>query len=72
MENIRTLPTGAGITYLPLRKGTVYANLVTDAWSRKIMGYCVHESLHTHHVARAFKMALMNRQTGSPLVHYSD
>ena len=45
----------ADITYLPLRKGTAYANLVTDAWSRKIMGYCVHESLHMHHVARAFK-----------------
>ena len=71
-------PTGseqvwvADITYLPLRKGTAYVSLVTDAWSRKIVGYHVHESLHTHHVVRAFKMALVNRRTCSPLVHHSD
>lgn len=62
----------ADITYLPLRKGTAYVSLVTDAWSRKIVGYHVHESLHTHHVVRAFKMALVNRRTCSPLVHHSD
>lgn len=62
----------ADITYLPVRNGTAYVSLVTDAWSRKIVGYHVHESLHTHHVVRAFKMALNNRRTSSPLVHHSD
>lgn len=62
----------ADITYLPLRQGTAYVSLVTDAWSRKIVGYHVHESLHTRHVAAAFKMALVSRRTTAPLVHHSD
>jgi len=62
----------ADITYLPVRSGTVYLSLVTDAWSRKIVGYHVHDSLHTKNVARAFKMALSGRQTRQRLVHHSD
>lgn len=62
----------ADITYLPLRKGTAYLSLITDAWSRKIVGYHVHETLHTYDVIKAFKMALANRCTNSALVHHSD
>lgn len=62
----------ADITYLPLRTGTAYLSLVTDVWSRKIVGYHVHESLHTQHVANAFKMALTSRRSTCPLVHHSD
>lgn len=62
----------ADITYLPLQHGTAYISLVTDAWSRKIVGYHVHESLHTRHVAAALKMALMSRRTEGPLIHHSD
>ena len=35
------------ITYLPTRQGTVYLSLVTDAFSRRIVGHHVHSSLHT-------------------------
>lgn len=35
------------ITYLPLRSGTSYLSLVTDACSRKIVGYHVWENLQT-------------------------
>lgn len=62
----------ADITYVPLREGTAYVSLVTDAWSRKIVGYHVHDSLHTRHVACAFRMALGSRRTSLPLVHHSD
>jgi len=62
----------ADITYLPLRTGTAYVSLITDAWSRKIVGYHVHDSLHTRHVACAFKMALASRRSALPLVHHSD
>lgn len=62
----------ADITYLPLRNGTAYLSLVTDAWSRKIVGYHVHESLHTYHVANAFRMALAGRERASQLIHHSD
>ena len=71
-------PTGceqvwvADITYLPTDQGVVYLSLVTDAWSRKIVGHHVHDSLHTEQVSRALKSALRNRQTQQALVHHSD
>lgn len=37
----------ADITYLPTREHCAYLSLVTDAYSRKIVGYHVHDSLHT-------------------------
>lgn len=43
----------AYITYLPTRDGGAYLSLVTDAFSRKIVGYNVHESLHTNSVVQA-------------------
>lgn len=71
-------PTGseqvwvADITYLPTDRGFVYLSLVTDAWSRKIVGHHVHDSLHTRQVSRALTMALKSRQTRQMLVHHSD
>lgn len=62
----------ADITYLPTQGACAYLSLVTDAWSRRIVGYHVHDSLHTRHVSQAFKMALKARQTKQPLVHHSD
>ncbi|MFB0778021.1 DDE-type integrase/transposase/recombinase, partial [Aeromonas salmonicida] len=43
----------ADITYLPLLSGTAYLSLVTDACSRKIMGYHVGENLQTENVVKA-------------------
>ena len=63
---------GGGYHLLAAENGTAYVSLVTDAWSRKIVGYHVHDSLHTRHVACAFKMALAGRRTTLPLVHHSD
>ena len=48
----------ADITYLPTHSGFVYLSLVTDAYSRKIVGHHVHDSLHTEKVSRALKVAL--------------
>lgn len=62
----------ADITYLPLRQRKAYLSLVTDAWSRKIVGYHVHESLHTQHAAAAFKMTLVSRRRTCVLIHHSD
>lgn len=72
------LPSGseqvwvADITYLPTHHQFVYLSLVTDAYSRKIVGYHVHDSLHTEQVSQALKMALRTRQTQRPLIHHSD
>ncbi|MDB0544686.1 IS3 family transposase, partial [Ralstonia solanacearum] len=62
----------ADITYLPTAQRCAYLSLVTDAYSRKIVGYHVHDSLHAESVARALKMALKTRRTQQPLVHHSD
>lgn len=62
----------ADITYLPLRSGTAYLSLVTDAFSRKIMGYHVGENLQTENVVKAFRLALKGRKTAGTLVHHSD
>lgn len=62
----------ADITYLPTNDKFVYLSLVTDAYSRKIVGWHVHDSLQTEPVAQALKMALGTRQSDQRLVHHSD
>ncbi|MBW3782454.1 IS3 family transposase [Aeromonas veronii] len=62
----------ADITYLPARSGPLYLSLVTDAYSRKIMGHHVHEGMHAKSVAMAFKKALKQRRGGGELIHHSD
>lgn len=62
----------ADITYLPSQSGPLYLSLVTDAYSRKIVGHHVHEGLHAESVARAFSLALQQRRTRHALVHHSD
>jgi len=74
----QVVPTGpeqvwvADITYLPTRGKFVYLSLVTDAWSRKIVGYHVHGSLQTEEVSQALKMALRERRGSTPVIHHSD
>ena len=62
----------ADITYLPTADKFVYLSLVTDAYSRKVVGWHVHDSLQTEPVAQALKMALRTRQSKQRLVHHSD
>lgn len=62
----------ADITYLPTAGKFVYLSLVTDAYSRKIVGWHVHASLQTEEVAQAHKNALRARQSKQPLIHHSD
>jgi putative transposase len=62
----------ADITYLPTDRGFVYLSLMTDAWSRKIVGHHLHDSLHTEQVSRALKEALKSRQTQQRLIHHFD
>ena len=62
----------ADITYLPTHDGFVYLSLITDAYSRKIVGHHVHDSLRTEQVSQALKMALRHRQSRQRLIHHSD
>ena len=62
----------ADITYIPTREGHSYLSLVTDAYSKKIMGYHLSEDLRTEGVAQALKMAIGRKKYGHRLIHHSD
>lgn len=62
----------ADITYLPTEQSVAYVSLVTDAYSRKIVGHHVHETLHAESVIQAMSKALRARRTDQALVHHSD
>jgi len=61
------------ITYVSTKRCYVYLSLVTDAYSRKIVGYHLSESLHTQGCIVALKMALSCRcYLNQELIHHSD
>lgn len=64
------------ITYIKLTHGVVYLHLITDAFSRKILGWKVADSLEARHTLEAFNMAAKDAaQAGvdlTRLIHHSD
>lgn len=61
------------ITYLSTEHGFVYLSLVTDQYSKKIMGFHVHSTLEVNGPLKALKMALKARtHLNSKLIHHSD
>jgi transposase InsO family protein len=64
------------ITYWKIREGHVYISFITDAFSRKIVGYHVAQTLETVETIQALKMALsgffIEPESHFKLVHHSD
>lgn len=61
------------ITYLKTPKGFLYISLVTDAYSHKIVGHHIAESLEGLQTIQALKMALqLYKQSAKELIHHSD
>ena len=61
------------ITYLPTRQGTVYLSLVTDAFSRRIVGHHVHASLHTAGCLATLDRAVRGAgRAATGCIHHSD
>lgn len=61
------------ITYMHLiKKEFAYLSLVTDAYSRKIVGFCMNHDLSADGPVSALKMALKGRTGSEPLIHHSD
>ena len=60
------------ITYIGGRSRNCYLALVTDAYSKKIMGYDVSDSLATEGSLRALNMAIKRRKYKGKLIHHSD
>lgn len=60
------------ITYLATKEGYSYLHLITDAYSKQIMGYCASAELAASSTIEALKMALSKRQYNRALIHHSD
>jgi transposase InsO family protein len=62
----------ADITYIRTQEGFMYWGLITDQWSRKIVGFHLGESLATGGVLKALTMALKGLSPGERPIHHSD
>lgn len=61
------------ITYVRTAEGWMYLSLITDACSRKIVGYSIDDNMEAATVAGALRMALAGRLDKSARpVHHSD
>ncbi len=60
------------ITYIKTENGFDYLSLITDAYSKKVMGYHLNENLSTIGPLKALEMAIKNRKYKHPLIHHSD
>lgn len=62
----------AEITYIRLRQEMVYLAVVLDAFSRRVVGWAVDDTLQTRLPLAALQMAIAARQPAPGLVHHSD
>lgn len=63
----------ADITYLDSKNGNLYLHLITDAYSKRIMGYELCNNMEATSTLKALQMAIGNRQyKDSTLIHHSD
>jgi len=60
------------ITYVESDEGIHYLSLVTDAYSRKIMGHELSHNMKASDTVKALKQAADKRRTNKPLIHHSD
>jgi transposase InsO family protein len=62
------------ITYISLAEKFCYLSVVTDAYSRKITGYCLYPTLKKEGTVNALQMALsgLEGKPAEPLIHHSD
>lgn len=62
------------ITYVETEDGVCYLSLITDAYSRKIVGWAVGPTLETLYPLEALNMALatIDNETAKRLIHHSD
>lgn len=62
----------ADITYLQAKKKHYYLHLITDAYSKKIMGYQLADNMMTIETSKALCKALQKRIYTKKLIHHSD
>lgn len=59
------------ITYIRLKEKFCYLSIVTDAYSHKIIGYCLNPTLHSSGPVNALLMAAKSKRQ-TTLIHHSD
>ena len=62
----------ADITYLRHRRGFCYLFLLTDVYSRKVVGYTLSESLAVEGGLKALRMARRQNDLAEGVIHHSD
>ena len=60
------------ITYIRTINGFCYLALITDLYSRRIVGYDISDSLELTGCIRAFKLAVRQARPAPGLIHHSD
>jgi len=60
------------ITYIYGHDRHYYLSLITDAYSKRVMGYSLDVNMNVELVINSLKMALQNRKYRSKLIHHSD
>ena len=60
------------ITYIQYLDTDYYLFLITDLYSRKIVGWCLSDNLRTDNAIVALRMALKQRKDDKFLIHHSD
>lgn len=61
------------ITYIPTAQGFAYLSLITDLYSRKIIGWKLGSTLQAKHTLEALEMAINQLPKGSTgVIHHSD
>jgi transposase InsO family protein len=61
------------ITYIKTEQGNCYINMITDAYSKKIVGYAFADNMETKSMIEAYRMALKEKKdTRLQTIHHSD
>ena len=58
------------ITYIRLKEKFCYLSIITDAYSHKIIGYCLYPTLHSNGPLHALLKATKSKR-GRTLIHHS-
>jgi transposase InsO family protein len=62
----------ADITYIPLKQRFAYLFIITDAYSRKIVGFHVSDDMKVSSATLALKKALAQKPAETIVIHHSD
>ena len=62
----------ADITYIRLRESFLYLAVILDAYSRRVIGWALEDTLQAELTVKALQHALADRPVPASLVHHSD